>query len=206
MTDCVTIIFWNNPMTVTLEDIFTYQNYSLLDNEISNIHYINWRYYSHSFLEIKHPSILESNISTFDFYFKFKEQSYWRENIWQHEWQRSMTGHNYLYMINKKYHLLSDSTSYASDINLNFSSASSWLFGFLSGCHFRANFRYLMKEFKIRYIFALLFHHEIHLLSIVTLSSNYNKRLQNICYFFFHSQHLPPLPNSKILINIYLIK
>ena len=81
MTDCVTIIFWNNPMMVTLEDIFTYQNYSLLDNEISNIHYINWRYYSHSFLEIKHPSILESNISTFDFYFKFKEQSYWRENI-----------------------------------------------------------------------------------------------------------------------------
>ena len=37
---------------------------------------------------------------------------------------------------------LSDKTEYASFIFLNFSSASSLLFGFLSGCHFKASLRY----------------------------------------------------------------
>ena len=67
-------------------------------------------------------------------------------------YDREVWGDKYLYMTNKKYHLLSDKTSYASDIDLNFSSASSWLFGFLSGCHLRANFRYLMKQCKTSYL------------------------------------------------------
>ena len=44
------------------------------------------------------------------------------------------------------YYLLSDNTSYACEISLNLLSASSLVFGFLSGCHFSANFLYLFGE------------------------------------------------------------
>lgn len=43
-------------------------------------------------------------------------------------------------------HLPSDRTSYASDISRKRRFASSKLFGFLSGCHFNANFLYLHYE------------------------------------------------------------
>ena len=56
------------------------------------------------------------------------------------------------------YNLRSDSTSYASDISLKFSSACCLLSGFLSGCHFRANLRYLWKKHnKATVIYELLF-------------------------------------------------
>jgi hypothetical protein len=43
-------------------------------------------------------------------------------------------------------HSPSERTSYASESSLNLLVASSELSGFLSGCHFSANFRYLKKE------------------------------------------------------------
>lgn len=49
--------------------------------------------------------------------------------------------------------LPSESTSYASDISLKRLFASSKLFGFLSGCHFKANFLYLKKKEKFNYIY-----------------------------------------------------